>query len=101
MVSTGNNFAGMDICYPYPLPGGHMSCGPKHLMDASQVPAASILGLVHCFTDGVWISASTLQQQGRIATRPADSSPSGPRLLTDGVLESRSVSLSLSLISQF
>jgi hypothetical protein len=29
MVSTSNNFVGMDICYPYPSPDGHMTCGPK------------------------------------------------------------------------
>jgi hypothetical protein len=29
MVSTGNNFVGMDICYPYPSPDEHMTCGPK------------------------------------------------------------------------
>jgi hypothetical protein len=29
IVSTGNNFAGMDIGYPYPSPVGHMTCGPR------------------------------------------------------------------------
>jgi hypothetical protein len=32
MVSTGNNFVGMDICYPYPSPDGHMTCGPRHTL---------------------------------------------------------------------
>jgi hypothetical protein len=28
IVSMVNNFAGMDIYYPYPSPVGHMTCGP-------------------------------------------------------------------------
>jgi hypothetical protein len=68
MVSTGNNFVGMDICYPYPSPDGHMTCGPKHLVEASQVPAASLLGLVHCFTDGVWVIDSAPQHFSSKAT---------------------------------
>lgn len=29
VVSAGNNFAGMDIGYPYPSPVGYMTCGPR------------------------------------------------------------------------
>jgi hypothetical protein len=48
-VSTGNSFVGMDICYPYLLPDGHMTCGPKHQTQSrSQRPTS--LGLVQMFT---------------------------------------------------
>jgi hypothetical protein len=29
IVSAVNNFAGMDICYPYLSPVRHMTCGPR------------------------------------------------------------------------
>jgi hypothetical protein len=38
IVSAGNNFAGMDIGYPYPSLVGHMTCGPRSY---SPIPCAS------------------------------------------------------------
>jgi hypothetical protein len=65
----------------------------------SQRPAASLLGACSL------LHGRSLRQRlstfSSKAARPADSSPSGPGLLTYGVSESRSVSLSLSLVSQF
>jgi hypothetical protein len=57
IVSTSNNFMGIDICYPYSSFDGHMTCGPEHPMDASQVarsqwPASWGFSLLH----GVWDS---------------------------------------------
>jgi hypothetical protein len=84
-ISTGNNFAGMDICYPYPSTDGYMTCGPKQW---KQVPAASLgLVLVHCFA-GSAVSASAASQQLAIARPhrkangqwPAVQGPSGPGL---------------------
>jgi hypothetical protein len=66
-VSTGNNFACMDICYPYLSPDGYMTCGSKqwtHLR--SQRPASLGLVLVHCFA-GSAVSASAASQQLAIA----------------------------------
>jgi hypothetical protein len=96
-VSTGNNFAGMDICYPYPSPNGHMTYGPKHLVGVSHVPAASLFGACSR-AHGVSISGN---QQGCKASSlaPGQQVPSGP-----GPSEQPlplGLSLSLSLVSQF
>jgi hypothetical protein len=40
IVSAGNNFAGMDIDYPYLSPVGHMTCGPRSY-SPSQLVAQS------------------------------------------------------------
>jgi hypothetical protein len=47
IVSAGNNFAGMDIGYPYPSPVGHMICGPRSYSPnlQSHAPAASFVGV--------------------------------------------------------
>jgi hypothetical protein len=37
IVSAGNNFAGMDIDYPYPSPVGHMTCGPRSYSPSQPV----------------------------------------------------------------
>ena len=72
----GNNFAGMDICYQYPSPNGQMTYGPKHIVGASQVPAASLIGA--CLrAHGVSIIGN---RQGCKASSPAPGRqvPSGP-----------------------
>jgi hypothetical protein len=41
IVSAVINFAGMDICYPYPSPVGHMTCGPRSYSPMRQ-PASPV-----------------------------------------------------------
>jgi hypothetical protein len=99
-ISTGNNFAGMDIYYPYPSIDGYMTCGPKQW---KQVPAASLgLVLVHCFA-GSAVSASAASQQLAIARPhrkangqwPAVQGPSGPGLRSKRTVGSASCPLGL------
>jgi hypothetical protein len=89
----------MDICYPYPSPNGQMTYGPKHLVGASQVPAANLIG-AYLRAHGVSIIGN---RQGCKASSPAPGRqvPSGPGPSEQPLPLSLSLSLTLSCLSVF
>jgi hypothetical protein len=105
MISTGNNFAGMDIGYPYPSPDGHMTCGPKQWTHPrSQRPASSLLGACTCSLNhyfarsAVNASAATSKAAKRPRTQASSKRTAYVRLYTSRPLSlARSVGFSLNL----